>query len=134
MKFLNVLLAWSLAVSLSLALPASAAPVKNITNDTISSSTSSLSLTQIANTITQAGLKRGWIIRRTGTNTMQGRLDVRTHTAVIDIKFSKKAFSITYNTSRNLNYKNGNIHGNYNRWVTNLEHDIVLFLYERSLR
>ena len=134
MKFLNVLLAWSLAMLLSLAVPAGAAPIKNITNDTISSSTSSLSLTQIADVITVVGLERGWVIRRTGNNTMQGRLDVRRHTAVIDIKFSKKAFSINYNTSRNLNYRDGNIHNNYNRWVKNLEKDIVLGLKYRSLR
>ena len=134
MKIFGFLTAFVVTMALSMAEPAQAAPIDNIVNDTIGSSTKNMSNNQIADTIIRAGLKRDWIIRRTGPNTLQARVDVRTHTAVVDIKFSKQSFSITYNSSKNLNYRNGNIHRNYNRWVNKLENDIVIALYERSLR
>ncbi len=51
-------------------------------------------------------------------------LNLRTHTAVVEIPYSTKAFSIRYKDSVNLDYTGESIHSNYNGWIQNLEKGI----------
>jgi hypothetical protein len=55
-----------------------------------------------------------------------GTLNVRSHTAVVDIPYSTKSYSITYSSSQNLKYDEaaGTIHSNYNGWIQRLENTI----------
>ena len=53
-----------------------------------------------------------------------GRLDLRGHRAVVDVKYSAKDYSITYKDSTNLDYTGTQIHKNYNGWIENLDRDI----------
>ena len=55
---------------------------------------------------------------------INGRLVLRGHTAVIDVRYTATNYSITYKESANLDYRDGQIHKNYNGWIENLNRDI----------
>lgn len=79
-----------------------------------------LSLAQVQKAITTGTADRGWIPKVLGSGHIEARLYIRSHTAVVDIVFDESKYSITYKDSKNLNYRDGKIHRNYNRWVANL--------------
>ncbi len=86
-----------------------------------------LSLQDYEAAIIRAGAQRGWTFERAGTGHLVGSVNVRgKHSAQVDVLFNTETFSIVYKDSRNLNYKaeTGEIHPNYNHWVSNLEDDI----------
>jgi len=71
---------------------------------------------------------RGWtpVLGQSG-NIITASLSVRSkHFAEVDISYSEKAYSITYKSSRDLDYdeKKQKIHRNYNKWVTMLSDTI----------
>jgi hypothetical protein len=85
---------------------------------------------QVENAIKRAGGGLGWEITRAEADApghLIGRLPIRSHVAVVDIKHNTKTFSITYKDSTNLDYdpKKGEIHSNYNGWIQNLRNAIV---------
>jgi len=57
-----------------------------------------------------------------------GTLHLREHTAIVDIPYSAKSYSILYKSSVNLTEKSGQIHKNYNGWVQNLDQRIRVYL------
>ncbi len=118
-------------ISLSLTTAVHADTIKNIENHPVSAFSHSMSLSNIARAIVQAGTERGWIMQSVDRNTVRARLEVRAHVAVVDITFTRKAYNITYVSSQNLNHRNGRIHRNYNRWIRNLEGDIAIELSNR---
>lgn len=63
---------------------------------------------------------RGWLPKVVAPGHVEAALLVRSHSATVDITFDGSTYSITYKDSHNLDYKNGRIHRNYNRWVANL--------------
>ena len=98
-------------------------PVLNIKNAPIQI-TAKHSANAIKKTIIRAGAGLGWIMKAKKTGHIVGTLIIRKHTAVVDIRYSKKNYSITYKDSTNLNYDGTNIHGNYNGWISNLNRQI----------
>ncbi|MEA1136039.1 hypothetical protein U8M49_27900, partial [Klebsiella pneumoniae] len=52
--------------------------------------------------------------------------------AAIDIRYTRNSYAITYRDSRDLGYKDGKIHRNYNRWVSMLDRDIMAGLQSRG--
>jgi len=80
--------------------------------------------------IYRAGTSLGWKITKIDKNTLLGTLHLRSHTAVVTIKYSAKDYSITYKSSINLNYnkEQNHIHSNYNGWISNLEKGIRIQL------
>jgi hypothetical protein len=42
----------------------------------------------------------------------------------VDVRYTATTYSITYKDSTNLNYRDGQIHKNYNGWIENLDRDI----------
>ncbi len=80
--------------------------------------------------IYRAGASLGWRITKVDENTLLGTLNLRSHTAVVTIKYSAKDYSITYKSSINLNYneEQNKIHSNYNGWISNLEKGIRIQL------
>ena len=96
---------------------ASTAPVLNIKDASVPTNHTPEAVRQA---IVAAGAERGWLIRDNGAGHLRGTLHVRTHDAEVDITYSSAAYSITYVSSTNLNYDGGKIHGNYNRWIANL--------------
>ncbi len=85
------------------------------------------SLTDVERAIKQAGASLGWQMRKVGSGHIVAQLPVRTHTAIADVTFTTKEFSIRYKDSSNLKYdaSTNTIHSNYNSWVRNLQNAIL---------
>ena len=84
------------------------------------------SIEQVKKAIILAGSGLGWRIKSQSPGNLIGTLNLREHTAIVDIKYTTENFSITYNSSTNLNYDGTNIHSNYNGWIQNLEKAIIV--------
>lgn len=70
--------------------------------------------------------KREWTVQRLSPQLVQAEITVRSqYHAEIDIHYTRNSYAITYRDSRDLGYKDGKIHRNYNRWVNNLDNDIM---------
>lgn len=70
--------------------------------------------------------KREWTVQRLSPQLVQAEITIRNqYYAAIDIRYTRNSYAITYRDSRDLGYKDGKIHRNYNRWVNNLDHDIL---------
>ncbi|WP_313060903.1 hypothetical protein [Pseudomonas rhodesiae] len=75
--------------------------------------------------IVNALQKREWTVQRLSPQLVQAEITVRgQYHAEIDIRYTRSSYAITYRDSRDLGYKDGKIHRNYNRWVNNLDNDI----------
>ena len=98
-------------------------PVLNINNAPIEIAAKHTSK-DIKKAITRAGIGLGWQMKAKKAGHIVGTLYLRKHLAVVDIKYSKKSYSITYKSSQHLAYDGENIHQNYNSWVTNLNRQI----------
>lgn len=69
---------------------------------------------------------RGWSVTANSPGLIQAEITVRSKFfAAVDIPYSAQGFQIRYRDSRELNYKDGKIHRNYNRWVLMLDRGIV---------
>lgn len=98
-------------------------PIYNA-DDIILTPPAGATLADIQKAILRAGATRGWVMQAEAPGQMVGTLRVRSHVAVVDIRYSRERCSIRYRSSENLNYDDGDIHPNYNSWVRNLEADI----------
>jgi hypothetical protein len=81
------------------------------------------SLEDVRTAIISACQARGWTPVLGEGNTVLASILVRsTHYAEIEISYTESAYSITYVSSRNLDYneKKQKIHRNYNNWVNKL--------------
>ncbi len=89
--------------------------------------TRSLTPMDYKNAIIRAGAQRGWTFQDAGPGHLIGNIAVRgKHFATVDVFYDSDSFTINYKDSRNLDYNpaTGQIHSNYNAWVTNLQQDI----------
>ena len=101
------------------------APIYNVTNQAIASSGGKpRTLEEVKTAIVESGSARGWTMKEIGPGHLEGRLHVRVHTAVVDVKYSTTNYSITYKDSHQLKYDGTDIHRNYNSWVENLQSEI----------
>ena len=71
---------------------------------------------------------KGWEITEIEPGYLEGSVHVRSHVAVIDIRFDTTHYTITYNRSENLDYKNGKINKRFNDWIHRLDRDIKAML------
>ena len=67
-------------------------------------------------------------MKENGPNALIGTINLRTHSATVDIPFNAKQYSILYKDSSNLNYDGTSIHKNYNGWIQNLQKAIDIQL------
>ena len=72
---------------------------------------------------------REWIPIDGKNRLISARLNVRTHTVEIDIKYGDGIIEIIYRYSKNMLYKSEDdstrvIHKKYNAWIMNLQRDI----------
>lgn len=99
-------------------------PIRSATEYPIPSYTESPVTTErVGRAIQIAGTQLGWVIARTGDGRSVGTLDMHgKHRIVVDITYTTTSYSIVYQSSDNMKYDatKGNIHRNYNRWVSNL--------------
>ena len=100
-------------------------PIMNVTDQpVVAAAGKRLTADQVRDTIVAAGTGLGWVMTPVSPGLVSGRLMLRDHVAVVDIHYSATTYSITYKDSTNLNYRDGQIHKNYNGWVENLDRDI----------
>jgi len=70
--------------------------------------------------------KPAWSMRVVKPGHILAKLHVRSHSAIVDITYNTKSYSINYNGSTNLKYdpEEKTIHSNYNGWIQNLDNGI----------
>ena len=99
-------------------------PVYNVSDAPVAASRANPSLDDVGKAIQRAGAALSWQMRQTKPGHILGTLVVRTHTAVVDVYYNVKSYSIQYKESVNLNYDGRNIHRNYNMWIEDLDKGI----------
>ena len=97
--------------------------ILNIENSPINS-TQELTVDDVERAIIEGARVRGWQPRVVEPGHIEAVLYIRSHVAKVDIYFGTTSYSINYKDSVNLDYKDGRIHRNYNKWVQNLNSDI----------
>ena len=96
--------------------------------------TAQLSEEKIKQVIVAALQKREWTVQRLSPQRVQAEITVRSQFhAEIDIRYTRTSYAITYRDSRDLGYKDGKIHRNYNRWVSMLDRDIMAGLQSAGM-
>lgn len=71
--------------------------------------------------IRNAGTATGWKMQSPKPGLIVASYSWRSHTAVVDITYDARTYTIAYKDSTNLNYDGTNIHRNYNYYVQELE-------------
>ncbi len=103
----------------------STAPILNVSDAVVASPTGkSANNEQVRAAIVRAGVALGWQLKDEDPNLLVGTLQLRTHSAVVEIPYSASNYSIKYRSSTNLDEKAGVIHKNYNGWIQNLNKGI----------
>jgi len=79
--------------------------------------------------VRKAAIGRRWSVTKVEPGKITCSLMVRQHTAVVDVVYDDKYFSIVYVDSSNMKYDpvGGAINKHYNNWVRNLARDIRIF-------
>lgn len=113
------------ALALGLLVACGAQPVHNIAEaPAITASGHQPSMFAMKKAIMMAGTKLGWEMQPVKPGLIVASLHLRKHVAVVNVTYNTRAYSITYKDSTNLDYKNGQIHRNYNGWIENLDKGI----------
>ncbi|TFF04983.1 hypothetical protein EXW72_21555 [Pseudomonas sp. BCA14] len=108
-------------------------PVLNTQHDLPAST--QVSEEQVKQVIINALQKREWMVQRLSPQLVQAEITVRNQFhAEIDVRYTRNSYAITYRDSRDLGYKDGKIHRNYNRWVSMLDRDILAGLRGAELQ
>ncbi len=87
---------------------------------------------EVQEAILRACNRSGWSAQVQGEGNISASIVVRANTAKVDIRYTPTTVSILYVDSQGLKYGDGRIHRNYNRWVTNLYHNIQRELGSRG--
>ena len=93
--------------------------IYNIENELIPTNSSGEppSLEVVEKAILAACRRKGWSSRKVSEGVIEASIYVRSHKATVEITFDENVFNIDYKNSENLDYSNGRIHRNYNKWV-----------------
>jgi hypothetical protein len=102
-------------------------PILNITSAPVTSANGkALTTEQVKASIIRAGAALGWNMKDDVPGKITASIQLRKHTANIEIPYSTKEYSIVYKDSTNLDATgDGTIHKNYNGWITNLNKGIT---------
>jgi hypothetical protein len=121
-------------VSLLLIVGCTRKPVFNIQTQYVPTKISNeqQSLAEVQKAILSAIQERGWSSRIVNPGLIEASILVRTHSATVEIQYTKSTYSITYKASENLKYRRGRIHRNYNGWVARLARAIQAELSANS--
>ncbi len=81
---------------------------------------------QMSRAIVTALNDRQWTVQSIKPGMIKASITVRgRHHAEIDIPYTPTSFEIDYRSSTGLDYKDGQIHRNYNRWINLLRERIL---------
>ncbi len=75
---------------------------------------------QVEQAIMLGATRYGWQPQLVEPGLIEASILLRDHQATVEIPYSARSYSIRHKSSENLDYDNGEIHRNYNRWVMNL--------------
>ena len=115
----------ALLVAATVAGCATMVPIQNVSNAPATSAAGKpLSADQVRGAIVRAGAALGWQMKEAGPGKLAATLQLRTHSAEIEIPYSPSSYSINYKSSVDLKEKDGQIHKNYNGWIQNLTRGI----------
>jgi len=97
-------------------------PVMNLSNELLPTSADGSTYTrkQVQKAILRACEIRGWVAQQKKKGLIEASINVRMHRAKVEIHYDETKISILYKDSYDLDYADGYIHRNYNRWVTYL--------------
>ncbi len=124
---LNILTAAMLLTAASLAQAACfrCDPILNIDKAPVTSASGKpLTEDAVKSAIIRSGAALGWQMRDDGPGKLTATLNLRKHTAVVEIAYNTATYSITYKSSVELDEADGKIHKNYNGWIQNLNRGI----------
>jgi hypothetical protein len=78
---------------------------------------------EVEKAILTAATALGWIPRAEGENQIEAKLLVRKHELIINISYTASQYTLTYKSSKNLDYNEAKqtIHSKYAQWVRNLD-------------
>jgi hypothetical protein len=100
-------------------------PIYNVSGTQVVTGTGKqVSLDEVGRAITTAGAALGWQMKTVSPGNIVGKLNLRKHTAVVDVTYDTRSYSINYKDSVNRDYNGQKIHSNYNGWIQNLDRDI----------
>lgn len=105
-------------------------PIENVTGSPIPPG---LDAAKVEKAIILGGMQRGWLSTKVADGHLQATINLRKHSATVDIQWDQSSYLITYKDSQNLKFKDAKIHGNYNVWVRNLNLDIQRSLAQQAL-
>jgi hypothetical protein len=97
------------------------APIYNVSEMPVVANKPSPSMEDVRTAIMRAGTTLGWEMAPAQPGLVVGTLKLREHTAIVDVNYTPKTYSITYKNSSNLMFDGQNIHKNYNGWIQNLD-------------
>ncbi|GFM86549.1 hypothetical protein PSCICO_19480 [Pseudomonas cichorii] len=81
---------------------------------------------QMSRAIVTALNDRQWVVQSVKPGMIKAAITVRgRHHAEVDIPYTPTSFEIDYRSSTGLDYKDGQIHRNYNRWINLLRERIL---------
>jgi hypothetical protein len=104
---------------------ATAQPIRDVVDaPALAASGRTLSRAQIARAIERGARALGWQVFAEGPGAFTGRLELRSHVAIVGIEHDTATYSIRYRESVNLHASDGTIHEAYNRWVQSLHRAI----------
>jgi hypothetical protein len=116
---------WLVCLALAGLVGCTMAPVRNVSDAAVvTGSGKAPTVEQVRSSIVRAGTALGWMMTPNDPGVVVGRIALRGHSAVVEVRYTAKDYSITYKDSTNLEYRDGQIHKNYNGWIENLNRDI----------
>jgi len=116
-KKLSVVILISLAVLIT---GCRTQPVRDVVDAPVTAE-GKYTLKDMEKVIKKAGQNLGWGMRVIKPGHIVATVYERRHMAKVDIKYTKKSYSIIYKDSAALKYDVVNIHKKYNAWVSNLD-------------
>jgi type IV pilus biogenesis protein CpaD/CtpE len=113
------------ACMLALAAGCTNRPIRNVSAEPVVVTTGKTATPDgVRDAIMRAGAGLGWSMRPAGPGVVNGTLNLRTHSAEVEVRYTTQSYDIVYKNSTNLDAANGQIHKNYNGWIENLNNAI----------
>ena len=102
-------------------------PVLNLKNEPLPTLADGSTYTkeQVRTAILEGCRRRGWVAQPKEEGLIEASIIVRANRAKVEIRYDESNISILYINSSNLDYANGTIHRNYNRWILSLYRAIL---------
>ena len=98
------------------------APIRDVENVPIRMQRADYTLDDVGKAITRAGTFTSWQMETIRPGFIMAIYARPDYSAAVTITFTRTAYSIKYHNSRNLDYQEGGeIHENYNVWVSDLD-------------